>query len=539
MIPLHLVGSELKLLHQEGKLGARLEVRGPLQISANSSPVGSHPPGPHAQADHNRVTDLKLSYQQKGLTLNVKLRDRQVPNRTDLGPDFQLLGRGYGFRGLKGPDSGLANQQQAGQRLFEQSGLAELRYDFAKLGSLRLYGLHRDLGDRNPALDSVQFDAQDPRFNPNGDSSLDFGRNHRQRGWGAELVTGATVGAVRIRGGLSFGTSQDRFQLTPGSQLALNWLAANQPGLVGPGRFLFEDQFETIPLLDEQGNPVYSLDAGSPFPTLRRDRTYGSGVVAATYDRAWGRWKLNAEAGLVSGRMDDQLATLFTAKVRLQHRNIALQLAREANPVTADTLTDAPLTERVDPLAIQDSTRLEWQDRGFSASLESITHRNPFETRLAFPGTQLPYIQKVRFDRAVTRQFSASYRFENVELRWTNSLTFGQGNDANGIPIAPYPIVGSATAQNQIALRASFKPLRNTEAIIGWNYSSGLVGTDRFGDGSRIDSQSLDLELRKGSFRVGITNLFDDRRLISYNQFPGTQFQTGRMIWFSYAAKVR
>lgn len=539
MIPFGLVGAQLELHQQAGKLGTRLEVEGPLRITATSSPVGRYAPGPHDQDKNNRLNRVRLRQDSPRLTLLLKVDDGQVPNRTDLGPDFQLLGRGYGFRGLKGPDSGLANQHDAGQRLYERCADGEISYSLSGLGRFTLSGFSRDLGDRNPALDATQFDAADPRFNPNGDSSIDFGRNHRQRGLGGEFVANRRFEGFTVNAQLRYGTSRDEFQLTPGSQLALNWMAANQPNLVGPGRFLFEDPFETIPLLDEQGNPVYSLDAGSAFPTLRRDRTFGSARLNFVYPRRWGKLEVNPNVGIVSGRLDHQVQTVLTGGVVMRYRNLYARILRTAEPIEFDSLAYAPLTDRIDPLRITDQAQLEWRDSFFSASLAAITHRNPFETRLAFPGTQLPYAQMVRFDRAVTREFTARYQRDDFTISWTNALTFGQGNDANGIPVVAYPTLQQAAPQNRVSLEYGFKLSRSTKANLRWTYSSGLVGTDVLGDGTRIDSQSFDASLSHGNFWFRATNLLDDRRLISYNQFPGTQFQPGRMFAIGYAAKLR
>ncbi len=246
-------------------------------LNARRTTNALEPPQPDNQEAHNTGSQLSgfgnLTYQagardQVSLTLNSAPAYTQIANRAGLPNAFRPVGQGYGLFGARNADGTrpdvvtdptdpnfnanalgaaplqLGSQQADGQDINQRDtndfGLLSLRHTFSStttgLLSFGLVHSGQDIKNNNSAL-SINPNA--PGFGLPIDSSLEFNPTIIRNYHHAQIQGSVTAArhSHTYKAGLLYDNQEgdESYQITPGSQLALNALAVFTPNLAPTG----------------------------------------------------------------------------------------------------------------------------------------------------------------------------------------------------------------------------------------------------------------------------------------------------------------
>lgn len=550
-----------------------------VNVSSNRSSNAQESPQPDNQTAHNEgsaqsyFTKLRLTPNTKDaltVTLSNNPDSLQIANRTGLPASFASAGQGYGLFGLRNADgtrpdvnagnSGLLgaatvvlpSQQVAGQDInqSEVSEFATLNYhrQISKTESAQLAFtlLHsgQDVTNRNPAVDLNNLPVDNSiEFSPTAIRNV----HHFQ-------VSGswdAKKGSHQLKAGflLDSQSGSESYRIEPGSQLALDALAALAPSLAPAGTTNGE--------LDINGNPVFTATGPVPALNVQRTGSYKAAYIQDTYKI--GKWTANY------GLRGDW----YTQEQNLGQQNVnSFELSPRVNlQYQMDSKTDLRMAYNrlfnTPPLAqgaiIGDPIRpeiLNQYDIAIAKKLsptQSVTLAyyykdisNQVDTGLLIPGSQIGLYS------AVNLQFGGVH---GVEFSYDISAPKGIGWDAyfhyslsaakpNGVDNTGEPVdeFNDHDQRHTIGIGAAYTWKSGATFAATIDYGSGLASSIVPPSDGRTARTQVDLHYTsgdrlfkgRGGLAFDVSNLFDDRTVINFQSaFSGTRFQQGRRIGLS------
>ncbi len=547
-----------------------------LDFSARRTQNALEAPQPDNQTAHNTGSSLSgfgnFTYEasakdQFKLTLNSTPAYTQIANRTGLPDRFAASGQqGYGYIGhLTAADAataGIISQDAAGQDINQRDtndfGVLNYRHTFdnrlSGLVSLGLTHSGQEIKNNNPAVNPSKLP---------GDASIEFNptiirNNHHVQTQGSLTYT---LAKHTFKGGLLSDDQEgdETYQLIPGSQLALNALAANASNLAPLGTAQVDASGN--PVLDSVGNQVYLADPNNPnAPVIHVHR---SGFYRAAYLQD--TWNANKRLTINYGlRLDwyKQSQNLGQATVDQANVSPRLNTAYLINSKTIGRLAynrlfiQPPLAQgSVVGAAITPET-LDQYDANIERQVGpgqtlKIAYfykemQNQIDTGLLVPFTQIGVYSSVNFQRGHARGLEISYNLTpknsvgiNTYLTYSHSLNKPTGLQNTG---APVPVYNDHDQLNTLNVGAAYTWRSGANAGLNLYHGSGLASSiivaDANGDGQRTERTQVDLSLSSGprlfpgghgGISFSVTNLFDDLSAINFNSgFSGTRFSQGR-----------
>ncbi|HEX8462989.1 MAG TPA: TonB-dependent receptor [Abditibacterium sp.] len=522
------------------------------------------------------------------LTLNEAPGRVGVANRTGLPERFAGVGQGFGYAGATSRADALASgnpflsqtQDAAGQDITQKDrnsfSILQLRHLFSdQLTGLVSLGATRstlDVTNRNP---SIYQDLSTLGQRP--DAAIEFSPTVNRTGKSGQIAGSLSYALERHTVKFGFLNDDQRgtesYQLTPGSQLALNALFGSAPQLAGftegGANNLGTPQVDANgdPVLDANDNPVYNLNPGVtalPRVNIRRDGYYRAlylqdtwrvgSKLTANYGLRYDMFKRNQTTG---GEQSNQKKNFLGPRLNLSY---AIQNGLIARASYNRLFIQPPLANgarvgtSAEPETLnQYETSLEKQfgRQSVKASYFYKQIRNQLDIALLVPGSQIGIYSAVNLDRDQVHGLELSYdlaprngvglggylsasrsvakfndaeegrSFNDHDQRYTVSsgLNYTLRNGASAAAVLYY---GSGIASSAIdgGLGSIFNGKRESRTRVDLRFSSGRGGP-------RI--------LRAvGGLNLDIENVFNDRSLINFgSDFSGTRFQQGRRIVLS------
>jgi outer membrane receptor protein involved in Fe transport len=454
----------------------------------------------------------------------------------------------------------LPSQQQDGQDIFQNEinefGTLTYRRELSRKDTLQIAGvvLH---SSQNVQNNSPNIDLQ----NLPVDSSIEYNpaakRNVYHTQVNASLV--ARRGLHEFKAGyLNDGQHGDEaYQLVPGSRLALNELASLSPSLAPSGTM--QTDGDNNPVLDVNGNPVYTPIPGATVPTLRVHRsgfyeaaylqdTWTPGHLTANYGFRYDRYRQGQNLGqpsidkkYLSPRINLSYALSRPTRIRLSYNKLMnvpplAQGAVVGQPIQPETLNqyDASIEHQVAP--------------GQSAKIAYYYKQifNQVDTGLLIPGSQIGLYSAVNLQYGGVHGIETSYDFSPRNgvgfdgfINYTYSIAKPNGVDNTG---APVPLFNDHDQRHTVGLGLAYLWKGGATAALTVNYGSGLASSPVPPSDKRIPRSQVDLRLAssphlfggRGGLGLDVTNLFDTRTVINFQSaFSGTRFQQGRRILLS------
>ena len=574
--------------------GARARNFGYL-VSLNSQTTGLalEPPQPGSnEAAHNggKMADVfgNFSYSmgpqdELGLTVNTAPASTEIANRTGLSSEFSSVGQGYGFGGARNPDgtipSGIAgtlgsgtevlpSQQDAGQDVYQvdSNSFAKLNYRHTfsdALTTLVTVGTSHsgmEIGNHNPTINNLGALPVD--------NSIEYNPQITKNATDTQVAASATLARSRHTfkaGGLYDGQSgSESYQLTPGSLLALDALAVNDPALAPAGTASTTQK-------DVLGNPVYTLNSGNetaPILQVHRSGYYAAGYVQDTWSATK---KLTAAYGL---RLDSygQSENLGLASVNDTELSPRINLAYALTPLTIGRLsynhlfTQPPLAQGdiigqpIHPETLnQYDVSVERQVAAGQTAKIAYYYKqinNQIDTGLLVPYTQFGAYTSVNFTHGGVHGMELSYDesprggvglsgFANYtySIAQPNGLTDGD----TALPLAP--LYNDHDQRHTVSSGVSYSLKSGAQAAAELNYGSGVtssiigsivptntatVNNDERNAHTIVNLRFLSPRLTNtGKLQLGVDveNLFDCEAVMNFNSgFSGTRFVQGRRI---------
>ena len=488
-----------------------------------------------------------------------------VPNRTGLPSSFARAGEGYGLFGQRNadgtrPDAGgstalgagtivLPSQEAAGQDIRERdtNDFATLAYTRhlarASDAQLAVTILHsgQDVTNGNPAVSLAALPV---------DSSVEYGPSVYRNAHNLQLSgnVGDAVGAHRLKAGfvVQDQSGVESYHLVPGSQLALDALAAIAPDLAPAG--------SASGARDVNGNPVYV--ATGAVPTVAIDR---KGYYAAAYGQdTWTLGRLTADYGLRLDAYEQSLNgdAAKTDALQLSPRlNLSYALQRRTQlHLSYDHLLNTPpiaqgalLGQVIKPEVLNqfDAALLHGLGHGQRVSLAYYYKQinNQFDTALLVPGSQIGIYSTVSNQRAGVHGTELSYDVSAPGgLGWDGYLNYSYsaakpgGLDDTGAPVPRY---NDHDQRQTVGAGAAYTWRSGASAALVYEFGSGLASSVVPPSENRTPQDEFDLKLFTGNRlfhgRAGLTldveNLFNSLKVINFqSDFSGTRFQQGRRI---------
>lgn len=550
-----------------------------VDISGSRTGLAQESPQPDNQTAHNKGTSesyfskFHLKPNSKDsftVTLSNNPDSLQIANRAGLPASFATSGQGFGLFGLRNADgtrpdvnagnSGLLgaapvvlpSQQQAGQDInqSEVSEFATLSYhrQIAKNESaqLALTLLHsgQDVTNRNPLVDLNNLPVDNSiEFNPTAIRNV----HHFQVSGNWE----AKKGSHQVKAGflVDSQSGSESYHIEPGSQLALDALAALAPDLAPAGSASSD--------LDINGNPIFTATGPTPTLNVRRTGSYKAAYIQDTVK--FGKWTANY------GLRGDW----YNQEQNLGQQNVStFELSPRVNlQYQVDSKTDVRMAYNrlfnTPPLAqgaiIGDAIQpeiLSQYDVAISKKLSSTRSvtlayyykdiRNQVDTGLLIPGSQIGLYS------AVNLQFGGVH---GVEFSYDIAANKGVGWDAyfhyslsaakpNGVDNTGEPVdeFNDHDQRHTIGIGAAYTWKSGASFAFTIDHGSGLASSIVPPSESRTPRTQVDLHYTtgdrlfkgNGGLSFDVTNLFDDRTVINFQSaFSGTRFQQGRRISLS------
>jgi hypothetical protein len=336
--------------------------------------------------------------------------------------------------------------------------------------------------------------------------------------------------------------------LSPGSQLALNALAAQDLRFVGTGQFLFDDFFQTIPTLDTLGNQVYALDPGAQVPILRSRRAVSETLGWGRAVWARGPLTIAASLGFQNVRDGGEQSSGFVPSLELSVSGGWGRLSAKAHRnYTAGSGIAGSYFGTSLPIERRDEYEVAFHSYGDSKSgllsVRAFHHdvKNRHLKGTLVPGTQIGLWGSYSFDSVkstgVDAQLVRSFGRFAGSVSYRNALSKARGFDQTGLPVDGHDPLDEA---NTFRVSADYS-FGSSTISARWTSGSGLPSSDVFGTGDRRPHDRWDLDfqtqLRHSRFSLSIVNLFDQHDLLTYNsRYLGTTFQGGRRFVFQFSA---
>lgn len=543
----------------------------------------SEPPQPDDQTAHNQGRSSSLfgkfryaptSRDAFTLTLSGNPDDEQVANRTGLSSAFAAAGEGYGLFGLRNADGSrpdvnssnsgllgaapikLASQQQAGQDIYQTEITEFMTLNYTRKvnandnAQLALTVLHsgQDVQNNNPTVDQNALPVDNSiEFNPTA-----FRNVHHVQLSGNYA---AKRGTHRIKGGfvLDGESGHESYNIQPGSQLALDALAATAPGLAPQGT--------TTGALDINGNPVFNATGPVPTLNINRSATYKAAYLQDT----WQLGRLTTNYGLradwynqnqdlgqpdvhdfeLSPRVNFEYALAKRTRVNLAYNHLfntppIAQGATVGGGIQPEVLDqyDASITQRV---ARNQSLTLAYYYKQI---------HNQVDIALLIPGSQIGMYQAVSLERGGVHGVEFSYDLNSTGGHgWDAYLNFSfsaakpNGTDNTGEDVEEF---NDHDQRKTLGLGLAYTFKSGASAAATYTYGSGLASSIVPPSEDRTPRDQLDLHLTsgdrllrgKGGLALDVENAFDSRKVINFqSDFSGTRFQQGRRILLSLNLK--
>ncbi|MBS1717390.1 MAG: TonB-dependent receptor [Armatimonadetes bacterium] len=567
-----------------GTLNNTVTVAGPignkwnmvLNLATTASNSFQEPSQPDRQAAHNQgytqSAFMKLGYRatpRDRLTVTVSHSPDgfQVGNRTGLGEQYASAGEGYGFQGLRNADGTrpdamdpnllgagplvLKSQQDAGMdiRVTEVTTFSTLnwQHDVGNGSQLQLAVtfLHsgQDVDNSNPAVDLLNLPV---------DNSIEFNPTSRRNAHHVQWVGSYSGRAQAHRWKVGFTLDQqsgnESYQITPDSQLALDELAAIDPGLAPAGH--------ATGAKDVNGNPVY-VATSNVTPTLAVNRSSRYSALYAQDTFSTGRFSANYGLRLDTYHQTESLqagavdATLLSPRVNLQYRlngrstlKASYDKLFNTPPLAQGALVGVGLKpEKVSQYDLSLDTKL---GRGQSLTVAYYYKKiqDQVDVGLLIPGSQIGLYSGVNFDEGAVHGLEVSYDVAAMKgfdgyLNLSHSAAKPGGFDNTG---APAPEFNDHDQRDTIGAGIAHTWKNGATAAFTYTFGSGLASSIVPPSINRTPRSQVDLRMATsnqtlwghGSIGLDVTNLFDSRKVINFQSaFSGTRFQEGRRILLS------
>ncbi len=499
------------------------------------------------------------------LSLSGNPADIDIPNRTGLPSSFRSVGQGYGLFGQRNadgtrPDAGdstalgagtilLPSQQAAGQDITERdtNEFATLAYTrhLAKASDAQLAVtiLHsgQDVTNGNPSVSLSDLPV---------DSSVEYSPSVYRNAHNLQFTgnVGDVIGTHRLKAGFVYQDQSgvESYHLVPGSQLALDAVAAIAPNLAPVGT--------ASSSLDVNGNPVYTATGTVPTVVIDRKGYYGAGYAQDT----WTLGRLTTDYGLrldAYGQSLDGDAAKTSALALSPRLNFAYALERRTQlHLSYNHLLNTPpiaqgalLGQVIKPEIVNqyDAAILHNLGHGQHVTLAYYYKQinNQFDTALLIPGSQIGIYSTVSNQRASVHGTEFSYDVSAPGgIGWDGYVNYSYsaakpgGLDNTGAPVPQY---NDHDQRQTVGAGAAYTWRSGASTALTYEFGSGLASSVVPPSTSRTPQDEFDFKIFSGNRlfhgRAGLTldveNLFNSLKVINFqSDFSGTRFQQGRRI---------
>ncbi len=560
-----------------------------IDLGASRSRNFVEPQQPDDQTAHNagssqsffaKLRSTPSRYDTVTFTLSRNPDTLQISNRTGLPASFASAGQGFGFLGLRNadgtrpditPDNAnapgaapllLPSQNAAGQDITQRevSEFATLSWRRqlapSTSGTFGVTLLHagQDLHNQNPAVDLLNLPVDNSiEYNPtstrnihhvqfNGSLSVKRGSHDFKAGFLADDQNG-----------------EETYNLVPGSQLALDELAALSPYLAPTGTV--QTDAGGSPVNDVNGNPVYTPTSNTT-PTLRVHR---SGFYRAAFVQdTWGasrrltiNYGLRADWYKQAQNIGQSIVNLKTISPRLNFsyaadRYTTARLSYNRLFNTPPLAQGAVAGESIQPEILDqyDASVERRIGEGQTLSLAYYIKQidNQVDTGLLIPGSQIGLYSAVNLQKGGIHGIEFAYEIAprrntglNFSLNYTYSIARPNGVDNTG---AAVPDFNDHDQRNTLGVEAGYTWKSGAFVSLTLNHGSGLASSPIPPSTLRVPRTRVDLRLGtggrffrgKGGLSLTLENVFDDRTVINFQSaFSGTRFQQGRRLLLSFS----
>jgi outer membrane receptor protein involved in Fe transport len=570
-----------------------------VDLTARTTANATEPPQPQIQTDHNlgdSYTGLaNFDYHASDKdTLSFFIADdpanNQIVNRAGLPSSYSAFGQGFGFNGWRNANGAVSASQvrnpgglgSAVDNLDAQNAVAQddnqtdhnefgvltwrrnVSDQWTSLLSFALMHAGIDTTNNNPLIPSLEYGLLPV------DNSIEYNPTIHRNSHDAE-VTGSMTSSQRshtFKTGFVFDqqNGEESYQLIPGSQLALDWLAnpgVGQPSLLPSGTYAVDASGN--PVLDVYGNQVYEANAGATSPILyvRRAGHYAAGYAQDT-------WKITKKLTLNYGfRLDNydqtQTSTLSgqaasqssVNQTFLSPRVNAAYAFDSKTVIRADfdrLVTQPPLAEgqllgtQIKPETWSQFDAAIEHQVGPGQSVRVAAYKklitNQIDTSLLIGQTQMGAYTSVNFQRGHTDGIEFTYNLapEAVKglaayITYTNSLAKPSGPvNGNEALYGDAPTYNDHDQLNTLSTGANYTFLRTGTSLgADFYFGSGVESSRLSGDLPRQSRYYLNLSLVQPhilphiDLELLVENITDNRSVINFQSgFSGTRFQQGR-----------
>jgi hypothetical protein len=548
-----------------------------LNLSGRRTDNALEPPQPDNQTAHNHgesqtyFGNFGYNFNAKNslsLTLNAAPAYTQVANRTGLPDSYAALGQGYGYAGhLSRTDAmaqGILSQHAAGQDVYQRDqnefGALNFRHTFNdQLSGLLSFGLVHaglDILNSNPAVDLNNLPA---------DNSIEFNPTIRRHAHNVQLQGSLTLskGKHTFKTGMLTDeqSNNESYNFVPGSQLAVNALAAVDPRLLPAGTFQTDAGGQ--PVMDDLGNPVYQLAPNGVAPTVTvkhtgfyrafyaQDTWNASSRLTLNYGARLDWYKADVSTGGVTDSIDTMHLSPRINAAYVVAKNTVFRAAYDRMFTQPPLSQAAQLGQAIPPqtgdLYEGSIERQIGQGQTIKLARYYKDWRNFADTGLLIPGTQLGAYTTFSHPHVNINGLELSYDFtprNNVGL--SGYLTWA--NSVNRL-LAPEDGFTDHDQLNTIGFGLSYTWIN--QASVGFSLYHGSGVASSIVDTNRTPRTTFNLRVAstpnlfggttqdgRGGLELSVENLFDDRSVINFQSaFSGTRFQQGRRILLSANGK--
>ena len=560
-----------------GPIGAKVNLV--LDISKNRTSNAQESPQPDNQVAHNEgssssyFSKLRLKPNSKDsftFTLSNSPGSTEIANRSGLPTSFAQAGQGYGLFGLRNADgtrpdvnagnSGLlgaapmvlGSQQRAGQDINQKevSEFATINYNRAisktESAQLALTVLHsgQDVTNRNPTADQNNLPV---------DSSIEFSPTALRNIHHFQLSGNWDIrrGSHDLKAGFLFNSQSgnESYHIEPGSQLALNALAAIAPSLAPPGTASSE--------LDINGNPIFTATGAVPTLNVSRTGSYRAAYVQDTVKA--GRWTANyglrgdwysQEQNLGQENISTfELSPRVNLDYKLDSRsNLKLAFNHLFNtpPLAQGAVVGAAIQPEILNQYDLAVTKKLAPNRSVTLAYYYKDIRNQVDTGLLIPGRQIGLYSAVNLGRGGVHGVEVSYDISapkghgwDAYLHYSLSAAKPNGVDSTGSDV---PEFNDHDQRHTVGLGGAYTWKTGASFSATLDYGSGLASSPIAPSQNRNPRSQVDLHYStgeslfggKGGLNFDVNNLFDNRTVINFQSaFSGTRFMQGRRIGLS------
>lgn len=566
-----------------GPLGRRANYV--INFGATRTDNASEPLQPDNQTAHNEGSSRSLFGKFRfnptdrdalTLTLSHNPDAMEIGNRTGLGAEYSSVGQGFGFGGLRNRDGSrpdvtadnagtlgsenilLPNQQQAGNdiRQNEVSEFSTLAWrrktnatDALQFAVTVLHSA-QEIRNNNPAVDVMNLPVDSPiEYNPDASRNIHHLQLTGSYGW--------KRGDHSLKAGFLFDDQSGResYHFTPGSQLALNALAALAPNMVPAGSA--SDQ------VDVNGNPVYTPANGVvPSLKVKRSGSYQAAYLQDTWQvskrfvmnygvRAdWYKQTQNlGQEGVDSFELSPRLNFSYglTAKTTLKW---AYNRLFNTPPLAQGALVGQALKpELLDQYDVAVEHKLS-PNQTVTVAYYYKQIKNMIDVGLLIPGSEIGLYSGVNLDKGGVHGLELSYDlFAKKGVGWDAYMNYSlsaakpNGKDNTGEDVDEF---NDHDQRHTIGAGLAYSFKSGASLALTYQYGSGLASSIVPPSEDRTPRQQFDLRFStgdklfggRGGLGIDIENLFDERAVINFQSaFSGTRFQQGRRILISASIK--